>query len=67
MRINLILFILLSNLYACAVCYGDTNSPMSHGMNMGILTLLAVISLILIFVASFIISIYLKTKKLNKG
>ena len=67
MRINLILFILLSNLYACAVCYGDTNSPMSHGMNMGILTLLAVISFILIFVASFIISIYLKTKKLNKG
>ena len=67
MRINLILFILLSNLYACAVCYGDTNSPMSHGMNMGILTLLGVISFILFFVVFFIISIYLKTKKLNKG
>ena len=63
----LILFIILSNyIYPCAVCYGDPNSPMSHGMNMGILTLLFVIVGILLTIVAFIISLYFKSKKLNK-
>tara|TARA_Y100001970_G_scaffold249781_1_gene320747 strand:- start:179 stop:388 length:210 start_codon:yes stop_codon:yes gene_type:complete len=63
----LILFIMLSNfVYPCAVCYGDPNSPMSHGMNMGILTLLFVVVGILLTIVAFIISLYFKSKKLNK-
>jgi|TARA_B100000073_G_C23489359_1_gene474943 hypothetical protein len=63
----LILFIILSNyIYPCAVCYGDPNSPMSHGMNMGILTLLFVVVGILLTIVAFIISLYFKSKKLNK-
>ncbi len=27
---------------ACATCYGDPNSALTHGMNLGILTLLGV-------------------------
>ena len=63
----LILFLMLSNfVYPCAVCYGDPNSPMSHGMNMGILTLLFVVVGILLTIVAFIISLYFKSKKLNK-
>ena len=62
----LILFIILSSfVYPCAVCYGDPNSPMSHGMNMGILTLLFVVVFILLAIAAFIISLYFKSKKMN--
>ena len=62
-----ILFIILSSfVYPCAVCYGDPNSPMSHGMNMGILTLLFVVVGILLTIVAFIISLYFKSKKLNK-
>ena len=39
-KILILLSIVFSSLNACAVCYGDPNSPMTHGMNMGILTLL---------------------------
>ena len=63
----LILVIILSSfVYPCAVCYGDPNSPMSHGMNMGILTLLFVVVGILLTIVAFIISLYFKSKKLNK-
>ena len=48
--------------FPCAVCYGDVDSPMSHGMNMGILTLLIVIAFVLSMVALFILSLYLKSK-----
>ena len=53
-------------LFPCAVCYGDPNSPMSHGMNMGILTLLFVVVSILFFIVAFILSLYFKSKKMNK-
>lgn len=40
---------------ACAVCYGDVDSPMTAGMNNGILVLLAVIGAVQIgFVALFV-------------
>ena len=63
----LILFIFIINfVFPCAVCYGDPNSPMSHGMNMGILTLLFVVIGILLIIVAFILSLYFKSKKLNK-
>jgi heme/copper-type cytochrome/quinol oxidase subunit 2 len=38
---------------ACAACYGQSDSAMAKGMNMGIFTLLGFIGLVLVGVASF--------------
>ena len=59
------IIILFSNvLFPCAVCYGNPESPMTHGMNMGVLTLLAFIGFILFMVLFSIFSISIRTKKL---
>ncbi len=34
-------------LFACAACYGQSDSPMARGMNWGILSLLGVVVLVL--------------------
>ena len=60
------IIILLSNVvFPCAVCYGNPESPMSHGMNMGVLTLLGFIAFVLCAVAYSIISISIRTKNTN--
>ena len=41
--------------HGCAVCFGKSDSPMAVGMNYGILALLAVITVVLCFVASFFV------------
>ena len=59
------ILILFSNvLFPCAVCYGDPESPMSHGMNMGVLTLMGFIGFILSIIVYSIISISIRTKKI---
>lgn len=42
---------------ACAACFGQSDSPMAHGMNAGIFTLLAVIGTMLALIASFFVFI----------
>ena len=42
-------------LWACAACYGQSDSPMAKGMNWGIFSLLGVVVLVLGGVASFFI------------
>ncbi len=59
-----IIILFSSILFPCAVCYGNPDSPMSHGMNMGVLTLLAFIGFILFMVLFSIFSISIRTKKL---
>jgi len=60
------IIILLSNVvFPCAVCYGNPESPMSHGMNMGVLTLLGFIGFVLCILAYSIISISIRTKNIN--
>jgi hypothetical protein len=54
-------------LFPCAVCYGNPESPLNHGMNMGILTLMGFIIFMLAIIAGSIISISIRTKKLNKS
>ena len=49
--------------FPCAVCYGNPESPMSHGMNMGVLTLLGFISFVLLIIAYSIITLSIRTKK----
>ena len=54
-------------LFPCAVCYGNPDAPMSHGMNMGILTLMGFIFFILAVIISSIICISIRTKNINNS
>ena len=65
--ITIIFFSIPANLNACAACYGDPNSSAGKGMDMAIITLLGVIGPVLIAIAVGIISIGLKSKKLNQN
>ena len=40
---------------ACAACFGNSDSPLAHGMNMGILSLLIVVVTVLGGIAGFFI------------
>ena len=66
MLVKLISIIILfpSILFPCAVCYGNPDSPMTHGMNMGVLTLMGFIGFILFIIAFSILTISIRTKKL---
>jgi hypothetical protein len=46
-----------SPLFACAACYGQSDSPLASGMNWGIFTLMGVIGTVLVTIASFFIYI----------
>ena len=60
-----ILILFSSVLFPCAVCYGNPDAPMTHGMNMGVLTLMGFIGFILCTILFSIISISIRTKKIN--
>ena len=59
-----IIILFSSILFPCAVCYGNPDSPLTHGMNMGVLTLMGFIGFILCMVLFSIFSISIRTKKL---
>tara|TARA_B100001123_G_C14334170_1_gene640393 strand:- start:110 stop:331 length:222 start_codon:yes stop_codon:yes gene_type:complete len=61
-RLILIFIFSLNILLPCAVCYGNPESPMAQGMNMGILTLMGFIGFVLCIIAYSIVSISLRTK-----
>ncbi len=65
---SILLLLMPGYIFPCAVCYGDPESPMSHGMNMGVLTLMGFIGFVLFILAYSIIAISIRTKKsmLNK-
>jgi hypothetical protein len=46
-----------SPLFACAACYGRSDSPLAHGMNWGIFTLLGVILTVLTCIALFFVHV----------
>ena len=54
-------------LSACSTCYGDPNSNAGKGMDMAIITLLGVITPLLIAIAAGIISIGLKSRRINRN
>ena len=54
-------------LSACSTCYGDPNSNAGKGMDMAIITLLGVITPLLIAIAAGIISIGLKSRRINQN
>ncbi len=47
----------------CAVCFGDPTSPMTQGYNLGILTLLGIIGVVLFIFALFFINIYKRSRQ----
>jgi len=64
----LVLSLLLGSelVFACSTCYGDPNSEAAKGMDMAIITLLGVIGPVLIAIAAGIVSIGLKSKKMQQ-
>ena len=46
-----------ASLFACAACYGASDSPLAKGMNWGIFSLLGVIVMVLGSVATFFVFI----------
>jgi len=46
-----------ASLFACAACYGASDSPMAKGMNWGIFSLLAVVAMVLGSIATFFVFI----------
>ena len=49
-----------SPLFACAACYGKSNSALAQGMNWGILTLMGVLVTVLTGIALFFVHIVRK-------
>jgi heme/copper-type cytochrome/quinol oxidase subunit 2 len=43
--------------FACATCYGASDSPLAQGMNWGIMVLLGFIGVVLVAVSSFFVYI----------
>jgi hypothetical protein len=56
-----------SQLFACAACYGRSDSSLAHGMNWGIFTLMGVILSVLTCIAVFFVHIVRKEEALNSG
>ncbi len=55
-----------AKVFACAACYGGSiDSPMTDGMNWGILTLLAVLGVVLATALSLLIYFIRKSEALN--
>jgi len=46
-----------SPLFACAACYGRSDSPLASGMNWGIFTLLGVVLTVLTCIALFFVHV----------
>ena len=46
-----------ASLFACAACYGASDSPMAKGMNWGIFSLLGMVTVVLGCIATFFVFI----------
>ena len=54
---------ILNILYACAVCFGDVDSPAVDGMNKAIISLLGTTGVVLSGIVASIFTIRKKSKK----
>ncbi len=63
----IILFLssLCTNVFACAVCYGAADDPMTKGMDMAILFLLGTIGTILMGIIAFTIYFVRRSRLIN--
>ena len=58
----ILIFFIPRFIFPCTVCYGNLESPLSHGMNMGVLTLLGFISFVLSIIVYSIITLSIRKK-----
>jgi heme/copper-type cytochrome/quinol oxidase subunit 2 len=56
-----------SSLFACAACYGRSDSPLASGMNWGIFTLLGVVLTVLTCIALFFVHVVRGEKAQNEN
>jgi hypothetical protein len=61
------LLMIKTSVFACATCYGASDSPLAQGMNWGIATLLGVIGSVLAGVVAFFVHVGIKSSKVNAG
>ena len=52
-------------MFACAACYGKSDSALANGMNWGIFTLLGVVLTVLTCIALFFVHIVRKEESLS--
>ena len=57
--------VLPRNAFACATCYGASDSPLAQGMNWGIMVLLCCIAGVLVTVTSFFVYIIRRSNALE--
>jgi uncharacterized membrane protein len=55
-----------AKLFACAACYGRSNSALAYGMNWGIFTLMGVILTVLTCIALFFVHIVRREEAQNQ-
>lgn len=65
MKYLILLIVLISSLYPCAVCYGAPDHPVTQGMNNGILFLLFIVAFVLSSIAGSIIVLMKRAKSLE--
>lgn len=53
--------------FACATCYGASDSPLAQGMNWGIISLLGVVGSVLFGIVGFFVHVGIKSAKINAG
>lgn len=55
-----------SPLFACAACYGRSDSPLAYGINWGIFTLLGIILTVLTCIALFFVHVIRREESLTE-
>ena len=61
----ILLLMLISNIYPCAVCYGAPDHPVTQGMNNAILFLLFIVAFVLSCIAGSILILMKRTKTIE--
>ena len=61
----ILLLILISNLYPCAVCYGAPDHPVTQGMNNAVIFLLSTITFVLSCIGVSIFMLMKRTKSVQ--
>ena len=66
--LSVVLAVLLSpGAFACATCFGRSESPLAEGMNMGVLALLGVILTVLLAFATFFVFLARRAAAVRAG
>ena len=56
-----------ASLFACAACYGASDSPLAKGMNWGIFSLLGIVTMVLGGIATFFVYLGKKSAAVNQA